>query len=58
MLPIYSRRSKEGRGAVEVVYCPSEDMLADLLTKSLPKWKVASHATTLGLRRACGGVLE
>ncbi len=33
-------------------------MVADILTKALPKWKVVALVTTLGIRRACGGVVE
>jgi hypothetical protein len=45
------------RGQIKILYCPTEDMVADVLTKALPKWKTSGHASTLGLRRACGGVL-
>ena len=45
-------------GTINLSYCPTEDMLADMLTKALPKWKVAMHANTLRLRNACGGVLN
>ncbi len=45
-------------GALKLLYCPTEDMIADMLTKALPKWKVVAHINTLGLRRACGGVVE
>jgi len=38
-------------GTVSLVYCPTDDMAADFLTKSLPKWKVSMHACTLGLHR-------
>jgi hypothetical protein len=34
-----------------LIYCPTDDMTADILTKSLPKWKVSIHICTLGLRR-------
>jgi hypothetical protein len=44
--------------AITLSYCPTDDMVADILTKALPKWKVVAHATTLGLHRACGGVLD
>jgi hypothetical protein len=46
------------QGAIKLVYCPSEDMVADPLTKALPKWKVVAHANALGLRHTCGGVAE
>jgi ribonuclease HI len=36
---------------ITLIYCPTDDMAADFLTKSLPKWKVSSHSCTLGLRR-------
>ena len=38
-------------GTITLIYCPTDDMAADFLTKSLPKWKVSTHACTLGLRR-------
>ena len=31
-------------------------MVADILTKALPGWKVKGHTAALGLRSACGGV--
>jgi transposase InsO family protein len=37
-------------GALDVIYCPTEDMVADILTKALPKWKTIYHNSTLGLR--------
>jgi hypothetical protein len=45
-------------GSIDIIYCPTDDMTADILTKALPRWKVATHALGLGLRRASGGVLE
>ena len=45
-------------GAVDICYCPTDDMTADILTKVLPHWKVLCHALGLGLHRASGGVLE
>jgi hypothetical protein len=45
-------------GSITLIYCPTDDMTADILTKVLPHWKVATHALRLGLRRASGGVLE
>jgi hypothetical protein len=36
---------------IVLIYCPTDDMAADFLTKSLPKWKVSTHACTLGLCR-------
>jgi hypothetical protein len=46
------------RGEISLAYCPTDDMTADLLTKALPRWKVAQHSVALGLGRPCGGVLE
>ncbi|KAI0026530.1 hypothetical protein K488DRAFT_66233, partial [Vararia minispora EC-137] len=46
-------------GQMRLVYCPTEDMLADALTKALPSPKVKHFAAELGLRReASGGVLD
>ena len=42
-------RQVVSEGIISPVYCPTEDMAADFLTKSLPKWKVSTHACTLGL---------
>jgi hypothetical protein len=35
--------------ALKVIYCPTKEMTADILTKDLPKWKTFIHITTLGL---------
>ena len=51
-------RDLNNKSVIKLCYCPTEDMLADMLTKALPKWKVAAQSAALGLRRACGGVLE
>jgi hypothetical protein len=45
-------------GALSLIYCPTDDMVADILTKALLKWKINFHMTALGLHRTCGGVLE
>jgi hypothetical protein len=45
-------------GALKIIYCPTDEMTADILTKALPKWKVSFHILSLGLHRACGGVKE
>ena len=37
------------KGAVRLVYCPTEDMVADTLTKALPSAKVKHFAVELGL---------
>jgi len=36
-------------GALQLTYCPTDDMTADILTKALPKWKATIHTSTLGL---------
>jgi len=38
------------QGVVRLVYCPTEDMVADVLTKALPSPKVKHFAASLGLR--------
>ena len=45
------------RMQIKILYCPMEDMVVDILTKALPKWKTMEHASTLGLHCTCGGVL-
>ena len=45
-------------GSIILIYCPTDDMTANILTKALPHWKVTTHTLGLGLRRASGGVLE
>ena len=46
------------KNIIKLCYCPTEDMLADMLTKAMPKWKVAAQVIALGLHCACRGVLE
>jgi hypothetical protein len=36
-------------GIITLIYCPTDDMVADFLTKPLPKWKVTTHTCTAGL---------
>jgi hypothetical protein len=36
-------------GSIRLIYCPTEDMLADILTKALPSPKVKHFAVELGL---------
>ena len=45
-------------GAVDICYCPMDNMTANILTKALLHWKVVCHALGLGLHHASGGVLE
>jgi hypothetical protein len=37
-------------GSIRLVYCPTQDMVADTLTKALPSAKAKHFATALGLR--------
>ena len=39
-------------GSIRLIYCPTDDMLADTLTKSLPSVKAKHFASELGLRVA------
>ena len=43
---------------IDIVYCPTADMTADILTKALLRWKVAYYVLGLGLRRTSRGVLD
>ena len=43
-------------GTFTLIYCLTDDMVADILTKPLPGWKVKAHTAALGLRSACRGV--
>ena len=38
-------------GEIELVYCPTDDMTTDILTKALPCFKVFKYAHCLGLCR-------
>ena len=42
-------------GTFDIVYCPTDDMVADALTKALPRWKVKGFASALGLRAVLEG---
>ena len=46
------------QGMIKMLYCPTDDITVDILTKVLPCWKVACHRLRLGLSRPCGGVLK
>jgi hypothetical protein len=37
---------------ITIIYCPTDDMTADILTKALPSWKVTHHTMGLGLQHA------
>jgi hypothetical protein len=45
-------------GTIKMVYCPTDDMTADVLTKALLRWKVMCHSLGLGLRQPSGGVVK
>ena len=45
-------------GSIDLIYCPTEDMIADILTKSLPVIKAKYFTHDLGLLPVWGGVLE
>jgi hypothetical protein len=36
-------------GEIAVIYCPTDDMTANVLMKALPAWKVARHIARLGI---------
>jgi hypothetical protein len=38
-------------GKLKLIYCPTENMIADTLTKALPSTKVKHFAYSLGLRK-------
>ena len=38
-------------GHIDIKYCPTQDMTADILTKALPKYKIAIHSQNLGVCR-------
>ncbi len=42
---------------LDIVYCPTDDMVADTLTKAVPSWKVKGFASALGLRTGLEGEL-
>lgn len=46
------------KGAINLIYCPTEDMTANILTKTLPNSKAKHFARSLGLCATWGGVLE
>src|SRR5713101_3544742 len=45
-------------GSINLIYCPTDDMTANILTKALPRWKVATHTLGLGLHHTSRGVSE
>jgi hypothetical protein len=40
-------------GEIQLIYCPTEDMLMDTLTKALPSIKAKHFASKLGLEGEC-----
>lgn len=40
------------QGSIRLIYCPTDDMIADTLTKALPSAKVKHFASELGLSTA------
>jgi hypothetical protein len=38
-------------GELSLIYCPTDDMTANILTKALPAWKVTRHITRLGIHQ-------
>jgi hypothetical protein len=45
----YFIREVAQNGALQLMYCPTDNMAADILTKALSKWKATFHTSTLGL---------
>ena len=45
-------------GKLQLIYCPTEEMVADVFTKALVSTKVKHFARELGLVSSWGGVLE
>jgi len=45
-------------GLIDLQYCLTDDMTADILMKALPRWKVTQHMLGLGLGHPCRGVME
>ena len=45
-------------GMLKLLYCPTEDMVTDIFTKVLPKWKVVIHINTLSMYCTWGGVVD
>jgi len=43
---------------IDLVYCPTNNMTADILTKALLQWKVICHGLGLGLHQPSRRVLE
>jgi hypothetical protein len=38
-------------GELSLIYCPTNNMTADILTKALPAWKITWHVTRLGIHQ-------
>ena len=50
-------RQTAASGVIKLLYCHTEDIIADLLTKALSKGKTVAFTSSLGMCRACGGVM-
>ena len=46
------------QSVIKLSYCPTDNMVTNILTKALSKWKVVAHSASLSLRHACGAVLK
>ena len=46
----HNSRLAQKAGIIKLVYCPTDDMIADLFTKPLPPMKFKQHAKALGVK--------
>jgi hypothetical protein len=49
-LRYFGLREKVTKGEIYVEYVPTEDMVADILTKALPRETIERHRSSLGLK--------
>jgi hypothetical protein len=54
-LRFYWLRDAVEEGVISMIYCPTEKMPADILTKALPLGKVKECCRMLGLHYVSGG---